>query len=118
MVVKLEVSANLCPECGGTTIPIHERGDTICRLCGLVIGERGLDVSHSGIRAYSSQEKAKKGRVGTPISILMPDIGLSTIIDRTKIKNPDLRRAAKWNTHLTWEKRNMLIAITELKRKV
>jgi transcription initiation factor TFIIB len=46
----------------------------------------------------------------------MPDIGLSTIIDRTKIKNPDLRRAAKWNTHLSWEKRNMLIAITELKR--
>jgi transcription initiation factor TFIIB len=46
----------------------------------------------------------------------MPDIGLSTVIDRTKIKNPDLRRAAKWNTHMSWEKRNMLIAITELKR--
>ncbi|MGV9203783.1 MAG: transcription initiation factor IIB, partial [Promethearchaeia archaeon] len=38
------------------------------------------------------------------------------VIDRSKIKNPDLRRAAKWNTHMSWENRNMLIAITELKR--
>ena len=116
MVVELEVIANLCPECGGNTISIHERGDTVCRYCGLVIGERGLDISHSGIRAYSKQEKARKGRNGTPISILLPDIGLSTIIDKKKIRNPDLRRAAKWNTHLSWKKRNFLIAITEIKR--
>jgi len=116
MVVEFESSSNFCPECGGTTISIQERGETVCRLCGLVVGEKGLDISHSGIRAYTKQEKDKKERTGCPISILMPDIGLSTIIDRTKIKNPDLRRAAKWNTHLTWEKRNMLIAITELKR--
>ncbi|MBY9005527.1 MAG: transcription initiation factor IIB family protein [Candidatus Lokiarchaeota archaeon] len=108
--------SNLCPECGGTTISVDERGETVCKQCGLVIGERLLDISHSGIRAYTKREKDKKERTGCPISILMPDIGLSTIIDRSKIKNPDLRRAAKWNTHLSWEKRNMLIAITELKR--
>ena len=116
MVVELETITNMCPECGGCTISVQERGETVCKHCGLVVGERGLDISHSGIRAYTKQEKDKKERTGCPISILMPDIGLSTIIDRTKIKNPDLRRAAKWNTHLTWEKRNMLIAITELKR--
>jgi transcription initiation factor TFIIB len=81
-----------------------------------VISEKDIDVSHSGIRAYSKNEKDKKERTGSPMSILMPDIGLSTVIDRAKIKNPDLRRAAKWNTHLSWEKRNMLMAITELKR--
>ncbi|TFF85110.1 MAG: transcription initiation factor IIB family protein [Promethearchaeota archaeon] len=107
---------NLCPECGGNTITIDESGDTVCKQCGLVVGERSLDRGHSGIRAYTKREKDKKERTGCPISILMPDIGLSTIIDRSKIKNPDLRRAAKWNTHLSWEKRNMLIAITELKR--
>ncbi|MBN1803412.1 MAG: transcription initiation factor IIB family protein [Candidatus Lokiarchaeota archaeon] len=116
MVVELGVFTSLCPECGGDTISIQERGETVCKHCGLVVGEKGLDISHSGIRAYTKQEKDKKERTGCPISILMPDIGLSTIIDRAKIKNPDLRRAAKWNTHLTWEKRNMLIAITELKR--
>jgi transcription initiation factor TFIIB len=116
MVVELGVSSNVCPECGGQTISILERGETVCQVCGLVISEKDIDVSHSGIRAYSKHEKDKKERTGSPMSILMPDIGLSTVIDRSKIKNPDLRRAAKWNTHLSWEKRNMLMAITELKR--
>ena len=116
MVVEYDTVSNFCPECGGLTQVFYERGETVCKSCGLIVGERGLDISHSGIRAYTKMEKDKKERTGCPISILMPDIGLSTVIDRTKIKNPDLRRAAKWNTHMTWEKRNMLIAITELKR--
>lgn len=116
MVVEYEVISNSCPECGGLIQDFYERGETVCKSCGLIVFERSLDISHSGIRAYTKQEKDKKERTGCPISILMPDIGLSTIIDRSKIKNPDLRRAAKWNTHMTWEKRNMLIAITELKR--
>ncbi|KKN17753.1 hypothetical protein LCGC14_0962650 [marine sediment metagenome] len=116
MVVEILTQTDFCPECGGSTISVQQRGEIVCQHCGLVVSEKQVDVSHSGIRAYSKQEKDKKERTGCPISILMPDIGLSTIIDRTKIKNPDLRRAAKWNTHLSWEKRNMLIAITELKR--
>ncbi|MBD3256430.1 MAG: hypothetical protein GF383_15135 [Candidatus Lokiarchaeota archaeon] len=116
MVVEYETVNNFCPECGGLIQNFQERGETVCKQCGLIVQERGLDLSHSGIRAYTKQEKDRKERTGCPISILMPDIGLSTIIDRSKIKNPDLRRAAKWNTHMTWEKRNMLIAITELKR--
>lgn len=116
MVLDIENITDFCPECGGLIQNFQERGETVCRQCGLIVFERGLDISHSGIRAYTKQEKDRKERTGCPISILMPDIGLSTIMDRTKIKNPDLRRAAKWNTHMTWEKRNMLIAITELKR--
>ena len=116
MVVEIDVSSTVCPECGGNTVIIQERGETVCQQCGLVVGERSLDVNHSGIRAYSKHEKDRKERTGSPMSILMPGIGLSTVIDRTKIKNPDLRHAAKWNTHLSWEKRNMLMAITELKR--
>ena len=116
LVVEIDNSINRCPECFGHAMTIPERGETVCKQCGLVITEREVDIHHSGIRAYTKQDKEKKERNGSPISILMPDIGLSTIIDRTNIKNPDLRRAAKWNTHLNWEKRNMLIAITELKR--
>lgn len=116
MVIDVENITNICPECSGMIQIFEERGETVCMQCGLIIFERGIDLSHSGIRAYTKQEKDKKERTGCPISILMPDIGLSTIIERKKIKNPDLRRAAKWNTHMSWEKRNMLIAITELKR--
>lgn len=114
--VEQNLQTNVCPECGGSVVSIHQRGEIVCRQCGLVVNEREIDLNHSGVRAYSKQEKDKKERTGSPISILMPDIGLSTVIDRSKIKNPDLRRAAKWNTHMSWENRNMLIAITELKR--
>jgi len=73
-------------------------------------------VSHSGKRAFTKQEKERRERTGSPISILLPDMGLSTIIDKNNIKSPDLKRAAKWNSRMTWDKRNMLIATTELKR--
>ncbi|MHA1509965.1 MAG: TFIIB-type zinc ribbon-containing protein, partial [Promethearchaeota archaeon] len=53
MVVELDVSSNLCPECGGSTLIIQERGETVCQQCGLVVNERCLDIGHSGIRAYS-----------------------------------------------------------------
>ncbi len=108
--------SNLCPECSGKIISIPEKGEIVCRQCGLVISERTLDISHSGKRAFTKQEKESRERTGSPISILLPDMGLSTIIDKNSIKNPDLKRAAKWNSRMTWDKRNMLIATTELKR--
>ncbi|MHA1272207.1 MAG: transcription initiation factor IIB [Promethearchaeota archaeon] len=107
---------NICPECGGNIISAFERGEDICEQCGLVVIERNIDFSHSGVRAYNKHEKDKKERNGSPISILVPDISLSTIIDQKMINNPDLKRAVKWNNHISWEKKNMLIAITELKR--
>ncbi|MFX1405605.1 MAG: transcription initiation factor IIB family protein [Promethearchaeota archaeon] len=118
MEVKSELNAylNLCPECGGKTISIQEKGEIVCSSCGLVISERSLDISHSGKRAFTKQEKERRERTGSPISILLPDMGLSTVIDKSSIKNPDLKRAAKWNSRMTWDKRNMLIATTELKR--
>lgn len=108
--------SNLCPECGGKIILLHEKGETVCGQCGLVISERIVDISHSGKRAFTKQEKETRERTGSPISILLPDMGLSTIIDKANIKSPDLKRAAKWNSRMTWDKRNMLIATTELKR--
>ncbi|MFX1389647.1 MAG: transcription initiation factor IIB family protein [Promethearchaeota archaeon] len=118
MEVEVDLSniSNLCPECGGKIILLHEKGETVCGQCGLVINERIVDISHSGKRAFTKQEKESRERTGSPISILLPDMGLSTIIDKTNIKSPDLKRAAKWNSRMTWDKRNMLIATTELKR--
>ncbi len=111
-----EYLLNYCLECGGKIISIQEKGEIVCGQCGLVISERALDMSHSGKRAFTKQEKEKRERTGSPISILLPDLGLSTIIPKENIKNPDLKRAAKWNSRMSWDKRNMLIATTELKR--
>ena len=113
---KNNVLANVCPECGGSIIPLINTGDVVCNQCGLVIDEKNVDFSRNGRRAYTSQEKNNREQTGAPISILLPDMGLSTVIDRKKISNPDLKRAAKWNTRITWQKRNLLIASTELKR--
>ena len=107
---------NLCPECGGSIMFIAEKGENVCNQCGLIIDERQVDFSHSGKRAYTNQERNNSEQTGSPISILLPDMGLSTVIDKQKITNPDLKRAAKWNTRITWQKRNLLIATTELKR--
>jgi len=113
---KNNILLNVCPECGGSIIPLIETGDVVCNQCGLVIDEKKVDFSHNGRRAYTNQEKNNREQTGAPISILLPDIGLSTVMDRNKINNPDLKRAAKWNTRITWQKRNLLIASTELKR--
>jgi len=110
------VSSDFCPECGGNIIVIQEKGETVCNQCGLVIDEKIPDFSHSGKRAFTTLEKKNREGTGPPISKLMPDIGLATVINRNDIENPELKRAAKWNSRITWEKRNLLIATTELKR--
>jgi transcription initiation factor TFIIB len=108
--------SNLCPECGGSIISLKVTGDLICNQCGLVVEEKRVDISHDGRRAYTMNEKKSREQTGAPISVLLPDMGLTTIIDKNKISNPDLKRAAKWNTRMSWQKRNILIAATELKR--
>ncbi|MFX1493684.1 MAG: transcription initiation factor IIB family protein [Promethearchaeota archaeon] len=115
-VYNLNKTINSCPECGGNIISLQETGDVVCNQCGLVMQERNVDFSHSGRRAYSNEEKSKRERTGAPITSLVPDIGLTTTIDKKKIDNPDLKRAAKWDTRISWKKRNILIATTELKR--
>jgi transcription initiation factor TFIIB len=121
-VDKMEITSNLnviseiCPECGGSIIALNQIGENVCSQCGLVINERGVDVNHSDKRAYTSQEKKQREHTGAPISSLLPDIGLTTVIDKKGINDPDLKRAVKWNTRISWEKRNLLIAATELKR--
>ena len=116
MIAKISKQSNLCPECRGSIILIEEKGETVCGQCGLIINERSIDYSRSGKRAYTNHEKNNREQTGAPISIMLPDMGLSTVIDKQKINNPDLKRAAKWNTRITWQKRNLLIASTELKR--
>ena len=116
MISNQRKISNICPECGGHIIFILERGENVCNQCGLIIDERNIDVSQNGKRSFTNQEREEREQTGSPISILMPDISLSTIIDKRKIHNPNLKRAVKWNTRITWEKRNILIATTELKR--
>ena len=113
---QISIIQTTCPECGGYIIDSYETGEDVCSQCGLVINERAVDFTHSGKRAYTKQERNSREHTGSPITSLLPDIGLTTVIDKKKIDNPDLKRAAKWDTRVSWDKRNILIASTELKR--
>lgn len=116
LVDTISYSSLECPECGGPPISAYERGEMVCRQCGLVISEKCLDTTHSGVRAFSKLEYEKKARTGNPISELSPDIGYSTIIDRKDIKNYEFKRIAKWHSNTSWENKNIMMALMELKR--
>ena len=109
-------SINYCSECGGYIIFNPELGEEVCSQCGLVINDRVVDYSHFDKRMYNQQERIEREQTGPLITSLTPSVGLHTVILKEKINNPNLKRAAKWNSRMTWEERNLLIASTELKR--
>ncbi|MFX1490414.1 MAG: TFIIB-type zinc ribbon-containing protein, partial [Promethearchaeota archaeon] len=109
-------SSNWCEECGGNIIFISETGESVCQECGLVVNERAIDLSHSDKRAYTNQDIINKEHFGSLITPLTPRIALHTIVPAKEIRNSDLRRAAKWNTRVSWNEKNILIATKELKR--
>lgn len=105
-----------CPECGSEgIIEDDQRGESICSSCGLVLTDHVVN-SGQERRAFTTEERAKRIRTGAPITNLLPDMGLTTVIDRPSPKNQKLRRAVKWQNRLPWSKRNILIATTEIKR--
>lgn len=108
---------NKCPEChSNLVIYDSRRGENICDGCGLVLDHHIPDIERDDRRAFTSEEKAKRERTGSPISILLPDMGLSTIIDPNAKMSQRMKRVIKWNSRMTWNKRNLLIATTEIKR--
>ncbi|MCQ5363049.1 MAG: transcription initiation factor IIB, partial [Candidatus Methanomethylicia archaeon] len=70
-----------CPNCGGTNFArSFERGEVTCTNCGLVISEKIIDRGPEW-RAFTSEERDKRSRVGSPLSPTVHDRGLSTVID-------------------------------------
>lgn len=105
-----------CPECGSReVITDAQRGEAICSACGLVLQDRALNMEQER-RAFTTEERSKRARTGAPITNLLPDMGLTTIIDLPNPQNQRLYRAVKWQNRLPWSKRNILIATTEIKR--
>jgi transcription initiation factor TFIIB len=107
------LTPHVCPECNGSLISIIERGETVCCQCGLILNERNM-INNTPV-AYNSEQIRKKYRTGTPINPLLPDLGLCVTYS-TKTQNPNLRRAIKLNRYIPWDKKNLLIAMTELNR--
>ena len=71
-----------CPECSSNNL-VHDNdtGETICGDCGLVVYEQMMDKGPEW-RAFTSEEKASRSRVGMPTSYSIHDKGLSTTISQ------------------------------------
>jgi transcription initiation factor TFIIB len=112
-----EADLDYCPECQSKDIIIDQaRGESVCVFCGLVISHHIIDTGREGRRAFSLDEKSKRDQTGSPVSTLLPDLGLTTVIETSSNLSQRMRRIIKWNTRMSWANRNMLIAATEIKR--
>ena len=56
---------------------IYEKGEMVCLDCGLVLEERIIDPSPE-YRAYNQEQKNSRERIGSPLTNLRHDYGMST----------------------------------------
>jgi len=113
-----------CPECGGINLFWNkEKGEIICKDCGLVVEEKMVDFDREW-REMDSEVAARKRRTGAPMSYTHFDQGLGTDVGRKadlyqfggKAKNKFFR-LRKWQQRIsTAIERNLKLALAELKR--
>lgn len=69
----------ICPECPGRIVSEGENAEAVCDECGLVVDEQELDTGPEW-RSFDSTERNEKSRAGAPMTPMMHDRGLSTVI--------------------------------------
>lgn len=73
--------AQHCPECGSTRLMRdYECAEVVCMDCGFVITAKIADRGPEW-RAFTNEQRAKRTRVGAPLTYTIHDKGLSTMID-------------------------------------
>ncbi len=119
---------NLCTECGENIFFDENRGLIVCEECGLVHSEKHIDHGPEW-RAFDADQKKKRTRTGAPMTYMIHDKGLSTMIDW---KNRDIfgkeipaklrgqiYRLRKWQSRIRVSdatERNLTFALSELDR--
>jgi len=118
-----------CPECGSNHLSKdYSRAELVCQDCGLVIDEDLIDHGPEW-RAFDSEQREKRARTGSPMTYMIHDKGLSTMISW---KNRDsygksiptrnraqLFRLRKWQRRIRISnatERNLATALSNLDR--
>ena len=114
-----------CSECKGKDIfRDEEKGETICRTCGLVIEDKMVDFSQEW-RDFEDDRGGSRRRTGAPSTYTQFDQGLGTEVGQTSDfyklgsdKDKDkFFRLRKWHYRIsTAIERNLKVALAELKR--
>ena len=121
-------SHNNCGECGENILFDENRGLLVCEMCGLVHSEKHIDQGPEW-RAFDSDQKKKRTRTGAPMTLMIHDKGLSTMIDwknkdifgkeiSAKIRG-QIYRLRKWQSRIRVSdatERNLTFALSELDR--
>jgi hypothetical protein len=113
--VKAPLEIDACPDCNShCLIEDTHRGELICSNCGVVIERGTFDFSEK--RAYSSEEIENRKQNGAPITALTHISWTNVMGVTSKNASACLKRAARWNSCMSWDKKNLLMAVTEIKR--
>ena len=113
-----------CPECGGINLILNkDKGEMICRDCGLVIEEKMVDFGQEW-REFDHDQADKRRRTGAPMTFTKFDKGLGTDVggmgDVYQLQGKERNkyfRLRKWQHRIsTAIERNLKLALAELKR--
>ena len=113
-----------CPECAGINLFWNkDKGEVICKDCGLVVEDKMVDFSQEW-REFDSAQGESRRRTGAPMTYTQYDQGLGTEVGRksdiytlgSKDRNKFFR-LRKWQYRIsTAIERNLKLALAELKR--
>ncbi|MCL1978297.1 MAG: transcription initiation factor IIB [Candidatus Bathyarchaeota archaeon] len=116
-----------CPECGSTRIMRdYEYAEVVCMDCGFVVQQK---ITYRGPewRAFDDGQRAKRMRVGAPLTYTIHDKGLSTVIDwhdkdvygksLSVGQKSQVYRLRKWQRRIRVSdstERNLAVALSEI----
>jgi len=116
-----------CPECSSTRLMRdYECAEIVCMDCGFVIEAKLTDRGPEW-RAFDDEQRAKRTRVGAPLTFTIHDKGLSTMIDwhdrdiygkrLTPGQRAQIYRLRKWQRRIRVSdatERNLAFALSEI----
>jgi len=122
--VKMADYVKKCPECAGINLFWNkEKGEVICKDCGLVVEDKMVDFGQEW-REFDSEGGDKRRRAGAPSTYTQYDQGLGTEVggraDLSRLNSKSRNtfvRLRKWQYRIsTAIERNLKLALSELKR--
>ena len=118
-----------CPECGSTRLMRdYECAEIVCMNCGFVVAAKLADRGPEW-RAFNDEQRAKRARVGAPLTFTIHDKGLSTTIDwhdrdiygkrLSPGQKAQIYRLRKWQRRIRVSdatERNLAFALSEISK--
>lgn len=126
---KTDAIKYICPSCNTKKVHIdYQRGEVTCASCGLVLSDHSIDTGPEW-RAFSTEERDARQRVGSPSDLTKFDQGLSTEIGHKDVdasgrklsssRRAQIHRLRKWQIRTkvhSSDKRNLAVAMGDLSR--